>query len=410
MAIYKCFKSDFDELTKRINRITKKLDKYGYKWHFEVIGESIEEVNVIDYTNYDNIPVWQFTPKNCGKIAVEVITYTFEMDNLKLGEYEVIAVLEHNAIEGSTENLIHVIKEGTTIPLQYRTVKSICEHCNSDRQRNKTVLLQDMSGNIKQVGTTCIHEYTGIDGLDIIAAYQDIHDIIIDNNSLYADYARIGNYPKYKNTLEYLSICIELINKEGYKKEDIGTNGLATKNAAWELILKDYKASEQSRQTALKVIDYFKNTTFDESQNFLNNIKLYVSQEYTKLSGFIAYAYIAYQKQLEYEAKKAAEKAGKQSEYVGKLGDKIAVELTLKKRITYETNYTYYGETQYIYIFEDAAGNEYKWNTSKCLMKQIGRFEEPIQAGEHITVKGTIKEHDEYNGTKQTVLTRCKIL
>lgn len=402
MTTYKCFKSDFEGLIKKINRITKKLDKYGYKWHFEVIGESIEEVNVIDYTNYNNIPAWQFIPKNCGKIAVDVISYTFEMDVLKLGEYEVIAVLEHTAIEGSNENLIHIIKEGSTIPLHYRTVKSICEHCNSNRQRNKTVLLQDTAGNIKQVGTTCIHEYTGIDGLDIIAAYQDIRDIIINNNRLYVDYARIGNYTKYNKTIDYLAACIQLIKEKGYKKDE-------TKYKAWEITGTNYQ-DKKYFDIAQKVIDYFKNATFGESQDFLNNIKLYVSQEYTKVSGFIAYAYMAYQKQLEYEAKKAAEKAGKQSEYVGKPGDKITVELTLKKRITYETNYTYYGETQYIYIFEDAAGNEYKWKTSKCLMKQIGRFEEPIQDGEHITVKGTIKEHDEYNGTKQTVLTRCKVL
>lgn len=402
MQVYKCCKSDFEDLQKRINRITKKLDKYGYKWTFNVIGESVEEVTVWDYRNLDNIPMWQFTPKNKGKIAVEVISYTFEMESLKLGEYEVIAVLEHNAIQDSNENLIHVIKEGVTIPLQYRTVKSICEHCNSDRQRNKTVLLQDTAGNIKQVGTTCIHEYTGIDGLDIIAAYQDIHDIIIDNNRLYADYARIDNYPKYNKTIDYLAACIQLINEKGYNKDE-------TKYKAWEIAGTSYQ-DKKYFDIAQKVIDYFKNATFGESQDFLNNIKLYLSQEYTKKSGFVAYAYIAYQKQMEYEAKKQAEAMNKKpSEYIGKIGDKIAVELTLKKRITYETNYTYYGETQYIYIFEDAAGNEYKWKSAKFLEKIVNDVCIAVNEGDTITLKGSIKAHEEYKGTKQTVLTRCKI-
>lgn len=403
MATYKCFKSDFEDLTKKINRITKKLDKYGYKWHFEVIGESIEEVNIIDYTNYDNIPAWQFTPKNCGKIAVDVISYTFEMDVLKLGDYEVIAVLEHTAIEGSNENIIHIIKEGSTIPLYYRTVKPICEHCNSNRQRNKTVLLQDTAGNIKQVGTTCIYEYTGIDRLDIITAYQDIYDIIIDNNRLYADYARIGNYPKYEKTIDYLAACIQLIKEKGYNKDE-------TKYKAWEITGTNYQ-DKKYFDIAQKVIDYFKNATFGESQDFLNNIKLYLSQEYTKISGFVAYAYIAYQKQLEYEAKKQAEKENKKpSEFIGKIGDKIQVELTLKKRVAHETNYSYYGELQHIYIFEDNRGNQYKWNTSKCLERIDNNICKAIELDEKIILKGTIKAHEEYKGVKQTVLTRCKVL
>jgi hypothetical protein len=111
---------------------------------------------------------------------------------------------------------------------------------------------------------------------------------------------------------------------------------------------------------------------------------------------------------LEYETKKQAEI--KSSNYIGKVNDKIEIELTIKKRIAYETNYTYYGGTSYIYIMEDKTGNQYKWNTAKCLYKQVGRYEEVIQDGETIKLKGSIKEHAEYNEVKQTVLTRCKLV
>ena len=401
MQIYKCFKSDFEDLTKRINRITKKLTTHNKKWTFEVITETIEEVSVIDYRNIDNVPMWQFKPKNKGKIAVDVISYTFEMESLKLGEYEVIAVLEHNAIQDSQENLIHVIKEGITIPLQYRTVKSICEHCNSDRQRNKTVLLQDNTGTIKQVGTTCIKEYTGIDGTDIINNYMDIHNICITEVNV--DYDKIGNYPKYTSTLNYLAACIQLITESGYSKE-------VTKYKAWE-IAEQSNPDKKYIDKAQQVINYFKNQTFTESQDFLNNIKLYLSQEYTKISGFIAYAYIAYEKQLEYEAKKQAEQANKkQSEFVGNIGDKIQIELTLKKRIAYETNYTYYGGTSYIYIFEDKEGNSYKWNSANFLEKVINNECIAINEGDSLILKGSIKAQEEYKGIKQTVLTRCKLI
>ena len=32
-----------------------------------------------------------------------------------------------------------------------------------------------------------------------------------------------------------------------------------------------------------------------------------------------------------------------------------------------------------------------------------------IEEGKTYTIKGTVKEHSEYKGTKQTILTRCKI-
>jgi hypothetical protein len=396
MATYKCFSSDFDNLTKRINRITKKLDKYGYTWSFEKLSESIELVNVYanDHINKVHTKV--------NTIPVEVTTYSFEMQRLQLGEYRVIAVLEHNAIQDQEENIIHNIttdsEQPITIPLHYRTVKSICEHCNNNRQRNKTVLLQDLEGNIKQVGTTCIKEYTGIDASDIISIYADIYDITLQE--LEIDHNSKGHLPKYDKTIDYLTACIQLITEEGYNKE-------TTKYKAWEIAGTDYQDNKY-QPIAQKVIDYFTSKTFDESQDFLNNIKQYITPEYTKISGFVAYSFLAYQKQIEYDAKKKAEKENKiQSDYVGNIGDKIQTELTYKNCFGYETMYGY----QYIHIFEDNNGNQYKWKTTKGLIeKVVDNSYVTINLNDKANIKGTIKDHNEYNNTKQTELTRCKVI
>lgn len=395
---YKCLKSDFEELTKKINRITKKLNKNNLKWHFEKLGESVEETCIIDYTNYDNIPKSQFIPTT-KKIIVDVISYDFEMESLKLGEYTPIAVLEHNAIIGQKENIIHKIIEGVEIPAKYRATKSICEHCNSNRMRNKTVLLQDAQGNIKQVGTTCIKEYTGIDGNDIIEAYKDIQNIIINNNYLYVDNEQLYKYPKYANTIDYLSNCIELIKTKGYNKND-------TKIDAWNNIVIDQYVTknEEYKELAKQIIEYFMAHNFEN--DFMHNIKIYLSNDYTKQSGFVAYAYIAYEKEIEYQNRQKKENAI--SEYVGGIGQKIQTELTLKNIHFYETSYNGYDTTiQNIFIFEDKDGNIYKWNTSNGLNDKKGNS---INKGDKLTLKGTIKEHTEYNGQKQTVLTRCKVI
>ena len=88
------------------------------------------------------------------------------------------------------------------------------------------------------------------------------------------------------------------------------------------------------------------------------------------------------------------------SSYFGNVGDKVdGLEVTFKNVFFYETQFG----GMCIYIFEDADGHQFKWNTSSG-------FGTSLEKEEVITIKGTIKEHSEYNGIKQTVLTRCKLV
>ena len=110
-------------------------------------------------------------------------------------------------------------------------------------------------------------------------------------------------------------------------------------------------------------------------------------------------------------ANDALKRAQDVSEYVGEVGERITVEVTLKGSYSFETHYTYSGETNYIHTFEDAAGNVYKWKTADCLSyKPEDRNWVYPEPGDRLTITGTVKAHEEYKGTKQTVLTRCKYM
>lgn len=97
------------------------------------------------------------------------------------------------------------------------------------------------------------------------------------------------------------------------------------------------------------------------------------------------------------EAKKREARPSK-SEHLHKVGDKVDLILTLVRTAVFETHFTYYGELNYLYNFEDEDGNVYVWKTSK-----------DIDLNGMMEVKGTVKENGEYKGIKQTVLTRCKL-
>lgn len=82
------------------------------------------------------------------------------------------------------------------------------------------------------------------------------------------------------------------------------------------------------------------------------------------------------------------------SEYVGDVGDKLTLELEIKKNIPLEG---YYG-LSFMHIMEDVNGNVFVWTTTA----------KNWPAGEKKKITGTVKGQKEYKGVKQTILTRCK--
>lgn len=100
------------------------------------------------------------------------------------------------------------------------------------------------------------------------------------------------------------------------------------------------------------------------------------------------------------EARKEAEKAI--SQYVGEVGGKVDLQVTYIGSPHFERkSFGGYGtETCYIHTFKDASGNKLVWKTGKYAQ---------IEEGATVHLAGTIKEHSEYKGEKQTSLIRCKI-
>ena len=93
------------------------------------------------------------------------------------------------------------------------------------------------------------------------------------------------------------------------------------------------------------------------------------------------------------EATDALNRETNPSKHMGNVGDKIEVEVELIRRGSFESDFG----TTYVYTFKDSEGNVLVWKTKNY-------FEVTT-----CTVKGTIKEHSEYKGIQQTVLTRCKV-
>jgi hypothetical protein len=99
------------------------------------------------------------------------------------------------------------------------------------------------------------------------------------------------------------------------------------------------------------------------------------------------------------------------SNHIGSIGAKVSAEVTLDNIFQYEDfKYSYYGTTHYTYIMQDADGNVLVWKTTSCLMiwDEVKQDNDIIRKGDTLVISGKVKEHTEYKGVKQTVLTRCK--
>ena len=92
------------------------------------------------------------------------------------------------------------------------------------------------------------------------------------------------------------------------------------------------------------------------------------------------------------------------SNYVGEVGAKFDNwKLTFKKVFSFENQW---GFTN-IYKFVDSNNNTIVWSTQKSI---YNKDDMPLNDGDIVTLKGTIKEHKLYRDEKQTCITRCKIL
>lgn len=331
----------------------------------------------------------------------------------------VIAVLDHHEVG----NVIHLV-EGEwkpsaelALPSRFRTAKSFCEHCNTMRSRNKTVVIYNtQTKQFKQVGTTCLREYTGGIDAEAIAAFEEA----IKSPEEFLGVS--GSSKFFVETKDYLSAVVATMSLYGFmskKKaaeinEEVRYNNNikrveATCTKAVHLMTNNEKPNEmsnkwhniyKSKDTEAFVEDALEwIKSYNEPNDFMENLRVICSGSHIKVSdvGFAACLMDLYKRHLEYEKmRKQREQENEIYRYYGEVGEKV----TLNGRLACVTSYSTQFGVMYIYkmIYNSAI---FVWKTSKYLGID--------DSGEEVNLVGTIKEHSEFRGVKQNMLVRCKV-
>lgn len=331
----------------------------------------------------------------------------------------VIAVLDHHEVG----NVIHLV-EGEwkpsaelALPSRFRTAKSFCEHCNTMRSRNKTVVIYNtQTKQFKQVGTTCLREYTGGIDAEAIAAFEEA----IKSPEEFLGVS--GSSKFFIETKDYLSAVVATMSLYGFmskKKaaeinEEVRYNNNvkrveATCTKAVHLMTNNEKPNEmsnkwhniyKSKDTEAFVEDALEwIKSYNEPNDFMENLRVICSGSHIKVSdvGFAACLMDLYKRHLEYEkTRKQKEQENEMYRYYGEVGEKVA----LSGRLACVTSYSTQFGVMYIYkmIYNSAI---FVWKTSKYLGID--------DSGAEVNLVGTIKEHSEFRGLKQNMLVRCKV-
>lgn len=388
MTTYTTTRVKFEELTKKVNRIFKKLDKVGATHKFEEIRSFVKQVPV--YANDEINKVTYYTHEDMN---VECVEYVLEFDPYVVAGYRFGAVIER----ATDENLVYVADDAVNFK-DYVKCDLVCEHCGTNHKRNKcVVLINNETGEHKMVGTSCVKDFIGYNVEQFAKYFTEIEQILLQDEEIKIyDFER-NLYTTAIDNVEYLARCIKITEKDGYTKE-----------------LKFFAERELGKtiedkyiEKAKEVINFFE--TYEPWDGFESDTRIFVTgrKPITNANGFVAYAYTLYNKIIAKLNKKKEEEAHKAlSNFVGEVGKKI----TATGKIIIAGGYeTMYGYTR-IYKLTDENNNVYIWKTGNCLniTNENGIVKDITEIGT-VEMTGTIKEHNEYNGEKQTVLTRCKV-
>jgi len=384
---------NYAKLASKIAKLNKKAAKLGTpEITMTVLAERFEIWHKTDATGHSiEVPVKVFDVEVVGEAPV-------------LNGWKLAAKLEHTP----NGNVMYSLLE-TDLPAKFRTVDPWCEHCKTNRERNYTYVVTSEAGEFVQVGSTCLKDFTGHANPEALAKWaQYILDLYDEAREVEYDpfsYSGGSDYMNLENFLYHVAAAVRLC---GWTSRGAVYRGEEQGPATADIALSSFYASKHSpaklevigadRLLVTKVVEWVREDVAnrEDRNDYFWNLATSFSGEYitTKQSGIVASAIIAYKKEIE---RKAEEANTKPFEWVG----------TIKKRqefdnltLVFSTSFdSMYGPV-YLYKFQDQDGNVLVWKT--------GSFFDWYDGETVVSGKATVKAHDEYRGTKQTVVTRAK--
>lgn len=370
----------------KIDKINQRAAKKGFTGHVDLDTERVENTRIDENTG----------------LKVTEITYRVRItgDAPSYNGWALMATLDWDQEAGLITRTVPGIDTLDRSTLR----EGWCDHCQSKRHRKNTYLVGNAdTGEQRQVGSTCIKDFLGWKANPVFLATEDLEEEL--------GLGSLGGGPRSYDTLTVLAAAWAVIKRNGYVRAN-DYNDKPTRDAVTDLIdpPNNWHAREEARayrpyiedatEQAVKIRDWVLSDEFTGTGEYVQNLKAVAGAEYVTARNFglLVSAPQAWAKAQERSLIRQRERAEIRNEYYGEIGQKIEIKVRVKAVAAGRFNG--WG-TPAIYTLIDADGYLFKWFSSGW---DLG--EEP--SDEVITLRGTIKDHNEWRDRKETVLTRCK--
>lgn len=391
MTHYVIPQENLDKLTRTVEKLNQRASKLAQPLIIFQIGESrYQSMNRPDASNMPN------------KEMVKV--YDIELEGISpiIPGWSFIAALQHE----EAGNIVKTFDQ--ELPEHYRISAPDCDHCGLDRNRKSTYVLKNQAGEFKQVGSTCLHDFTGYADIQAVAAWLENLAEFLDSIEDYEDfdYSRGGSH--YVTAVDYLSYVVRQIeNNKCFisrsKAESSMTTSTADRAAFTMQDNKNYPTEAQVEKAKAIITwgqDFFTHKRESRMTDYDWNCSVVIFKDMLGVRdlGLIASIASYYDREMG-KIKEAELKAQTStSNHLGEVGGKLTkIACTVTSEKSWETQW---GITNLI-KFLDKSGNILVWFASGY------QYLNPTD--QVVIERATVKAHDQYNGERQTIITRAKI-
>ena len=376
------------------------LAKIAKRYDLEVPTYVVLETRVV--TNSDGLPEEWAT--------VQVIEQPLVIE----GGWKFLALIDHTDI-GNVVRSAPGIDDDLSA---FQDVDGTCDHCGKVRNRTKTLVVKNEDGQVLRIGKQCAKAYLPSWKLPLTDAVSDYLWQLETLTDAWRDLSfGMGAGSPDLTTNDILEAAIRVVATFGYRSASNASPemGLVSTKDLVEDVLSQSKSEdvielrEQVKGTSAEVVEMMKAGLVDymgrlkamadarDISTFENNLRVALHKGGRKNMGLITWTVESVRRDIEKmvaEQVKAEQQAERTNEWIGAIGNRITVSGTC---VTSKAIETMYGVSFLVII--DTEGGQVKAFTTASNIPDLG---------ETVTVTARVKDHEFYNGMKQTVITRPK--
>ncbi len=395
------------KLTKKIDSLNRRAAKIGTP---AITLETVGERKVVAPGYEEQMEImgadW------CPKITVYDVRVTGE--GPKIDGWKFLGTLDHITLPGSV--IINTVP-GEKIPEQFHTADGSCDHCGKIRRRNETFVLENEEGEYQMVGRQCVRDFIGYDVGQILGQMTRLRTLLSDMDDEDRWFSGGGHQDYVFDHDKILKTTAAVIERNGWvPRSAAGEGRVASADRVLSIFIPPKffgkYAAEQQREYREWVdsLDLDNEKWMDEAKashawlkeqdsnnEYMHNLHAIDGADAvpSRMFGYWCSLVAAYQRAQ--ERLRLAEQQKKLNEHYGNLKDRVEIEIEVVSKRYIEG---YYG-TVCIVKMLDNDGRTIMWFANTTV---------DMDKGEKYRIKGTIKKHDEYNGWKQTHLSRVAVL